>query len=503
MSTRGNLAEGERNKLLRRVDWRFLLPQENAPRARAPAGDLARALALVSDEADTDAHPDLVALVDPDRGSLAAAVAALPPGGTLYVEWRRPQLGGRGRLGRALEAAGLEAVRWYWPWPRPGRRPAFWLPLDSPEALAFFLAPRRGVATRRRRLLAAAWPWALRLRLLAPLCATARKPGGDADAVESAVRHHSGNGGTVSWTLLTGGRRSVNKVVGLPVVHPATRPQLVVKFARSATEEEPLRNESEVLRLLAAARPELSGVPKALFLERRCGRLALGETALEGEPLIWRLDRDSFDELCASVTDWLVVLAGSGERRPRHDWGARLVDAPLERFARQYGSVVSPEDIRRARAALSSLENLPLVCEQRDCAPWNVLLAGDQISVADWESAEPSGLPALDLAYFLTNAALHVAGALDKGPATPVYTDSLDPRTDVGRIVARCEALYAKHVGIDARLFPALRLLCWTVHAHSEYGRFELDVAAEPQAHLLSTGLFLELWRAELGRQAS
>ena len=501
MSTTGHLHEDDRNELLRRVDWRFLLPQENAPRTRAPAGDLTRALALVSDDGDADGQPDLVVLVNPDRGALAAAAAALPPGGTVYAEWRRPQFGGRGRLSRALEAVGLEAVRWHWPWPRPGHRPAFWLPLDSPEALAFFLAPRRDAATRRRRLLAAAWPWALRLRVLAPLCATARKPGGGADPVETAVRHHAGGGDAVSWILLTGGRRSVNKVVGLPVVHPATRPQLVVKFARSATEEEPLRNESKVLRLLAAARPELSGVPKALFLERRCGRLALGETALEGDPLIWRLDRESFDELCASVTDWLVALGGSGERRRRHDWGARLVDEPLERFVRQYGSVVSPEEISRARAALSSLEDLPLVCEQRDCAPWNVLLAGDRISVADWESAEPNGLPALDLAYFLTNAALHVAGTLDKGPATPAYTDSLDPRTDVGRTVARCEELYAKHVGIDARLFPALRLLCWTIHAHSEYGRFELDVAAEPQAHLLSTGLFLELWRAELDRQ--
>ena len=292
MSTPGHLTEQKRNKLLRRVDWRFLLPLENAPRARTAAGDLARALALVSDEATAEEQPDLVALVNPNRDALVAAAAALPPGGTLYAEWRRPQLGGRGRLAQALEDAGLESVRWHWPWPQPDRRPAFWLPLDSPEALAHFLAPRRGDPTRRRRLLAAAWPWALRLRVLAPICATARKPGGSADAVEDAVRQHSGGAGAVSWILLTGGRRSVNKVVGLPVVQPATRPRLVVKFARSATEEEPLRNESDALRLLAATRPRLSGVPKALFLERRCGRLALGETALDGDPLIWRLDRE-------------------------------------------------------------------------------------------------------------------------------------------------------------------------------------------------------------------
>jgi hypothetical protein len=277
----------------------------------------------------------------------------------------------------------------------------------------------------------------------------------------------------------------------------------VVKFARSATEEEPLRTESEVLRRLAATRPGLSGAPRALFLERRCGRLALGETALDGDPLIWRLDSASFDGLCAAVTDWLVALAGSDDHRPRNEWGARLVDEPLERFAQQFGSVVSTDEVGRARAAFSSLDDLPLACEQRDCAPWNVLLADGRISVADWESAESNGLPALDLAYFLTNAALHVAGVLDDGPATPAYNDSLDPRTHIGRTVARCEALYAEQVGIDDSLFPALRLLCWTIHAQSEYQRFGLDVGGEPPARLLATSLFLELWRAELARQSS
>jgi hypothetical protein len=335
-----------------------------------------------------------------------------------------------------------------------------------------------------------------------PLCAVARKPGGGADAVENAVREHSGSG-AFSWILLTGGRRTINKVVGLPVVHEAGKPRLVVKFARTAAEEEPLRHESRVLQELAAARPDLTGVPRALFLERRYGRLALGETALAGEPLIWRLTRDRFDRLSASVTEWLVGLAGTGEPQPRHAWQARLVEKPLELFAQNYASVVAPEEIARARAAFSALDALPLVCEQRDCAPWNVLLAGDRVSVADWESAEPSGLPALDLVYFLTNAALLVAGVLDSGPVAPWYTDSLDPDSDIGRTVARCEALYCGRVGIDAELLPSLRLLCWTIHAQSEYRRFELDVAAQPSPDVLAGSLFLELWRTELARQAS
>jgi hypothetical protein len=503
MSSPEQLREQARNDLLRRVDWRFLLRHGGKPRTSASFdGNLTSALALVSDKATVDEQPDLVVLVNPDRHALAAAATALAPGGTFYAEWYRPQLGGRARLGRCLESAGLEDIRWYWPWPQPSRGPAFWLPVDSPEALSYFLAQRRRAAALQRRLLAAVWPWALRLRLLVPLCAVAGKPGGSADGVEAAVQHHS-SGGTLSWILLSGGRRSVNKVVGLPVAQAAARPELVVKFARSEEEEELLRHESHVLHLLSEARPDLDGVPRALFLERRCGRLALGETALDGEPLIWSLERDTFDRLCSSVTEWLVALAGDGERHPPDVWQPRLVEQPLELFGRNFASVVSSAEIDRARAALSSLGALPLVYEQRDCAPWNVLLAGDRISLADWESAEPKGLPALDLVYFLTNAALLVAGVLDSGPIAPWYADSLDPRTDMGSTVARCEAQYCERVGIDIRLLPVLRLLCWTIHARSEYQRFELDVAARPSPDVLATSLFLELWRAELERLAS
>jgi hypothetical protein len=490
------LDERSRNDLLRRVDWRFLLRRNDEPRARVPAdGVLERSLALVSTSPAAGEEPDLLVLVNPRRRDLRAAAAELAPDGALYAEWRRPLLGGRRRVGRSIQAMGFEDVRWYWRWPRPGRGPQFWLPLDAPRALAFFLAPRRRAAGRGRRLLAAAWPWALRLRLLVPVCAVAQRPGAGPDAVGNAVRRHAG-AGAVSWILISGGRRSVNKVVALPFADSVDRPQLVVKFARGAVEDELLRREAEVLRQLEESRPELAGVPRVLFIERRCGRLGLGETALEGEPLIWRLNRDTFDRLCTLVTEWLAGLAAPpGPTRPP------AVDEPLARFADDYAAVVTHGELDRARAVLSSLPDLPVVCEQRDCAPWNVLLAGDEVSVADWESAEPDGLPTLDLVYFLTNAALHVAGALDRGPATRAYLDSLDTRTGVGRVVAACEAAYCDRLEIDLQLVPALRLLCWTIHARSEYERFEGDAAGRPSADRLATGLFLELWRAEVARR--
>src|SRR5262249_2855193 len=156
-----------------------------------------------------------------------------------------------------------------------------------------------------------------------------------------------------------------------------------------------------------------------------------------------------------------------------------------------YASVVSPEELQRARDMVASLPALPVTCEQRDCAPWNVLLAGDAVSVTDWESAEPSGLPALDLVYFLTNTALLAAGVLDTGPFPPAYLESRGA-------LARHEARYCERTGLDPTLLPALRLLCWTIHARSEAIRYELDAAGTPSHEQLSGGVFLALWRAEL-----
>jgi hypothetical protein len=475
--------EQTRNALLRRVDWRFLVQSTDEPRISVRTEAMAQSLTLVS----ADGKPDLAVLVDPTARELADAAAALPPGGTLYAEWYR--LHSRRRLTRDLDRAGLSDVRWYWPWPRPSKGAAFWLPLDAPNALSFFLQQRRRSAPLRRRVPTAIWPLVRRLGLLVPLCAVARKPGGVPDAVDEALRRHA-DGDRISWILLSGGRRAINKVVGLPVVSPASRPEVVVKFARSDMEDGALRHEHDVLQAVAAARPEQPGVPRALFLERRAGRLALGETALDGEPLIWQLDRSTFDRYCGLVAEWLVGLVDTG-RTHDGDWRRRLVDEPLERLARDFGEVVSPEELDGARDAFASLPDLPVTCEQRDCAPWNVLLGGDRLSVADWESAEPAGLPALDLVYFLTNAALLVAGVLDTGPMAPAYLESRD-------VVAPYGLRYCESIGLDDALLPTLRLLCWTIHARSEFLRFELDAGGRPSPKTLAGSVFLALWRAEL-----
>jgi hypothetical protein len=486
MGAADRLPEQERNELLRRVDWRFLLAQESEPTTVSFAsGRLARALELVSTTAAA-APADLAVLVDPDRAALEEAWAALRPGGELYAEWRRPRLGGPARIRKRLEAAGFSNVRCWWPWPLPDRgAPQFWLPIDAPAATEFFLR------SRRRSAITAVWRAAARLGVLAPLCTVARKASGD-EPEEEHLLH---------WLLLTGGRRSINKVVGLVFAGSAPEPELAVKFARSESEEEPLRREASVLELLADTRPELRGLPRVKFLERRAGRLALGETAVGGVPLLGQLNRDTFSARAAQVTDWLAELAGAAQSAQRTEWWQRLVDEPRHAFEQTFGGIVGASDAKRAREILSSLGDLPLVCEHRDFSPWNVLIDDDgELAVLDWESAEPSGLPGLDLMYFLTYGAFLVDGALDSGRTRESYAAALDRRTFTGAIVERCQRSYCERVGLDPELLRPLRLLCWIVHSRSDYRHLELEAAAPPDRDMLRNAFFLGLWRAELQR---
>ncbi|HET7043262.1 MAG TPA: phosphotransferase [Gaiellaceae bacterium] len=466
------LAEERRNRLLRRVDWRFLLDLEDEPRAVCFGdGELREALELVcasvARPGDAGDGLDLAVLVDPDASALAAAKAMLAPQGRLYAEWRRPLRGGAGRARRLLERAGYDDVRCHWPWPAlGGRPPRFWLRLDSGAAAAAVLASRRRARVSASAVALPVLRRAAAAGLVPPLCAVA----GPAAAGEDR-----------SLLLLTGGGSRVNKVVGIEL---GPGPSAVLKFSRGPAGDEALEREAAVLAHVERVRPQLTGTPRVRRVFRRCGRVAVEESVLPGRPLIERLDRRSHGELAERVTQWLVELAGREAPAPRASWWERLVGVPLERFAREFSTVVEPAELERVRGVLGRLPDLPLVVEHRDCSPWNALLADDgRLGLADWESSEEAGLPLLDLVYFLEYAA-QAAGT--------------DPATAEG-LARRCTALYCDAIGIDPAVAQPLRVLCWLVHTHSDYRRIEAEGGGEPAA-MLGRSFFLARLREELAR---
>jgi len=459
------------NARLRRADWRFLLANEGVGGVLPVNGTGNRAL--------------------------REARERLQPGGVVLCRRRYPLPGGAQLLRRRLRRAGFHRVRLYWAGPRPGRLPQFWLSLDSAAAARHLLATRPP-AGRPQRALRLLWRVARGAGALVPLYAVATVgETGEAEDELAAVLPADPR-----WLLLTGGQRSVNKVVGLPFGGGGEEPRLVAKFSRVPESDAALEREAVALEAVAELRPRLAGIPRLLARGRRSGRICVAESRIEGRPLIERLSPATLPEISSAVTAWLLELAGEPKPQLRETWWPRLVGEPLRAFEARYGGVLGAEPMLRLRHELESLGDLPLVCEHRDCSPWNVVVSASGLALLDWESAEPSGLPALDLVYFLAYAGFLVDGALVDGRLTATgardsYLRLLDPATPTGAVAAACLREYRDGLGIDAEALRRLRLLCWVLHSHSEHRHMEMEAAGPPPLVARRESAFLSLIEVE------
>lgn len=484
------IPESSLNDLLRRVDWRFLLSFAEVPRTfDLTSGRISEALDLISAAAPDEVAAgtaDLAVTGYPSEPALSRAAEALRPHGELVCCWRVPRPGGASRARARLLRAGFADVRLYWPGPTAWRPPQFWLPLECDVASRHLLA-QRPPRSRRQALLRPAWRIAARAGLLSPLFAVARLPGPSPEA--------DGDSSTPAPTLLlTGGGRSINKVVALPFAPGRAQPSVVVKFARVPEADAALEREAEVLETIERERPTVAGVPRVQSRHKRVGRQALTETAIHGRPLIETLAPESFERLAGAVTDWLAELAGGQPTRPADEWWERLVGGPLSVFERDFGESFGAERLRRCRDLLEGLGDLPLVPEHRDCSPWNVILGADGApALLDWESAEPRGLPGLDLAYFLANAGFVLDRALESGLTRESHRRLLDEATPYGRIAARCGAEYCRRLGLARADFGRLRLLAWIVHSRSDHRHLAMEASGAPSDEALRETTYLGL----------
>jgi hypothetical protein len=512
------LPESERNRRLRRVDWRFLLSAPLPGRTLCLAsGELAEGVALISGEVVRSAEAgscDLSVAEDPDRATLQILSTALRPGGACYVEWRSARVRSATRARRAMEAAGLDQVTSYWPWPAPiGTGTRCWIPLGSPGAAAHVRSrdPKEGngpgwladVLRHHSR------DTTLALGLVQPLCTLGVR--GTSAAITLSAWLRTGWAGwglgpaprDLSLLLLTGGPRSVSKVVALVFDEPDPSPRLAIKAPRVSESFAPLRREAAVLQALRDRPAAVAGVPRHVFSREVDGVPIVGETALVGHPLESLLSGATLRFWGIKAAEWLVGLVDAGSARPAAHWWRTIVEPALIDFAGSFGAGLDPSTLTLAESLLREIGDLPSACEQRDFAPWNVFVTADGgFAVLDWESAVVEGLPALDLIYFLAYATFNADRAERLEDRVASYRRSLDPRTVTGAVRRDSLALYGERSGLTPKQISMLGVLVWLVHARSEYQHFTADAGGTPTAVALRRSLFAALWQEEM-RHAS
>ena len=523
-----SLVEGRRNRLLRRVDWRFLLPDPCPARIVCYAGgDLRDGLELVASsvvypDGSPEGDCDLAVAVNPSTRVLRDAQSRLRPGGMCYAEWSWVWPWSRKSIRASLASSGFEGARWYMPWRRPPRC-RLWLPCDAPGAAAFFIGrplpftnpARRLAGLLLRRLVIAGF----RFGATPLLCGVARKPvpgveqgagiantldlpeaGTPTEVTQPLAQRLRRPMTSASWLLLTGGQRAIAKVVGLRFAEPSSEPSVVVKMARVPESVSGLTQEAATLRALASTGAELTGVPRVLFVRQGSGTVTVGESLVRGMPLSAMLRSHNSGHWAGMAMSWLLTLA-EHTRREDSNWAPRAASALVERFDRDFGLVADSGMLRATTARLGSLEGVPQVCEHRDFAPWNILVAPDgTLGALDWESSDLRGFPVLDLLYFLTylGFALDRAGTLRAAVAS--YRKALRPGTPTGRIRQETVARYAEELRLSPAALQALRPLVWIIHSRSEHERFVADLGGPPPEAMLRRSLFLRLWIEEMRR---
>jgi aminoglycoside phosphotransferase (APT) family kinase protein len=220
--------------------------------------------------------------------------------------------------------------------------------------------------------------------------------------------------------------------------------------------------ELEAANLRAAhAHGEVPGaaVPRCIAVGPWRGAPVLLETAVPGSPLKpprLRRDPTGWSE---KVTRWLVALHRATRGAALGPHGLRqCVHEPLASLHAAGGQLAA----LAARTTAVLPEELTTVCavlEHGDLASPNVLAdERGELSVVDWEQADPAGLPAADLFFFLNYAAGSRDRASTVAAQVQAYHAALIARDGWAR---RLVAGYAAALQLPASVLPALLLVTW------------------------------------------
>lgn len=545
------LPEESLNLLLRRADWRFLMSNPDPKKTICFAvGELAKAVNLISDsviDGDSDYTGDdcdLAVLINPDQVKLKAAWSALKTGGSCYIEWdvqpyARPQ-----SVRTKLRNSGFDEISLYLPNPPPDHSITnVWFPLEDSKAIGFYIndssrkntksiiARVKGVLRRLGWFLCSklfiTYPWFLTHGFKNYIiCSLAYKSNFNEsvksfttntpsasnadpyilisenyriDTLESKLKslgvcHHSNK---VSILMRSTGDSIYNKAILLVFSGTSNEPSLLVKRSRIAESAFHLANEANVLRTIRENHGYIPGVPNLLFISQDSGSCTVGESFIEGVPIMNIRKRKNYRELALKATKFQIKLAEYTKIKAPIDWRDNIIKPVISYFTSSFNSVLDNDLIQKSNDIMNDLQLTQLVCEHRDFSPWNILINSDrELGVIDWEGSTLQGLPAVDLINCLTYLSFYLDNNWEPSRFSECYRRMLDENSFEGTVFKECLTSYCDNIGLPFSMIPSLRLFAWINALNWEYyalGNYS-DSPTNPEAirHLIHFGIWKE-----------
>ncbi len=313
-----------------------------------------------------------------------------------------------------------------------------------------------------------------------------------------------GIGGEITSIVLTPRFHASSHVVFLVLPKGSPYPLLVAKVPRLIGSNGGIEREAVNLRAVQSLRPGgFNSIPKVIAFEEYCARPILVETALIGQPMTPAMVRRDLVRCCGAATAWLTDVQQPGGDIVIDDpqWFARLVERPLHdltEFFRESGE--EGELLAKTWEFTVPLHgmNLPLVFEHGDLAHPNIMLLKDGgLGVLDWELAEPRGLPASDLFFFLTYATFALRNAHRNNEYLWAFQKAFFGREGWARPFVWD---YIHRLGLSPQLLTPLFVLCWARYVSSLLFRLHdsgqgQDLHSAVEAKWLRANRYFVLWQ--------
>lgn len=345
-----------------------------------------------------------------------------------------------------------------------------------------------------------------------------------------------GAGGRLASLMLTPRFHASSHVVCLILADGRPDPVLVAKIPRLGGPSATLEREAANLRRVQALRPEgWRGVPRLVAFETYAGWPILVETALAGRAYDRAAVRRDPALASAEGAAWLVDLAAAGGTMPLGGvpggtWNEGDADASLRPVVLDIDRVVErPLDLLRGALPWNEGElrmvertqdlvaplrtcGLRAVFEHGDFSAPNVMrLADGGLGVVDWELADPAGMPAADLFFWLTYVAFARSGARTLGAQVTAFQEAFFEESTWAR---RLVLDYADRVGLGVDALTPLLAATWAHYVAGLVGRLvaagdalavageRVGSAAPDEATLawLRGNRYFALWRCTVAR---